>query len=67
MPHAWMSDIMQQWVGCVQFRTSGVSECNHPYIGLLNMHLQDLVLHANCHIPGKSLSCLTCHIVYSTT
>ena len=22
---------------------------------------------ANCHIPGKFLSCLTCHIVYSTT
>ena len=27
---AWMSDIMQQWVRCVQFRTSGVKECNHP-------------------------------------
>ena len=22
---------------------------------------------ADCHIPGKFLSCLTCHIVYSTT
>ena len=42
---AWMSDIMQQWVGCVQFRTPGVSECNYIPLGhLISLSLQTVRL-----------------------
>ena len=42
-----------------KFRTSGVSECNHPYRA--SPRALTGFGAANSHIPGEFMSCLTCH------